>query len=571
MSRFRLLPLSFIALLLTVGLMAANQENVAAQGENLLANPSFEGAYSGFVPVTQEQNEACPHGVCTTAQMPAGWLPWWVPQQDTDEPWFNRMPEYKPVCPFDPCPFPERLKGGSQALQYFTFHSSHTAGVWQTVTVPANAVLKFSVWGQAWSSASDKTFSDFPSPVNMRIGIDPTGGNNPFSGSIVWSASTNPYDNYQLFEIEATAQGDKVTVFMWSQPTEARKHNDIYWDESSLVVVGQGAAVVSSGGGGGGGAVAAAPIQVGPTPTPNAQGEILVAVQPGDSIWGVAARSGITLDEILELNGLSRNDFVNAGDLLIVGYGENANVDPVDTTAEETTTTEETTTEEATTEEASTDDGTTEEAATDDTAVAEDGGETATEEEAAPEPTAVPEPTATPEPTGGTICLRAFDDTNQDASLGAGESLRTGVAIAVANGETIVSNYITNGAEPFCIEGLEAGAYRVTRSFTDNEVSTTAPDWAITLVDGGRIDIDFGSVIDTDASEEVAAVAEEASEETATDASTETETEAMADGAVEDAESGTNWINWVVGIIVGIALLLLVGVGLVVFSARRMS
>ena len=557
MTRYRLIPLSLIAILLFVGLATSIQPQASAQGENLLTNPGFEGQYASYFPVTDAQKEACPHGECTTAQMPAGWLPWWVPQTENDLPEINRMPEWKPVCPYQPCPFAERLHGGTQAMQYFTFHSTHTAGAWQRVTVPNNAIVKFSIWGQIWSSATDATYSDFPSPVTMKVGIDPLGGSNPFAGSVVWSGSAQPYDAYQLFEVEASAQGETVTVFMWSQPTEARKHNDVYWDDASLVVVGQGSGAPASSSGGSSGSAAPVVIQSGPTSTPDANGEVYSEVQAGDSIWGVAARAGITLDEILELNNLSRNAVVKAGDLLLVRRTESAQAAVAPTAESETATT--------------TDDGT---ATTDDTggeeaAVEGDGVDNADEavaEEAAAEPTAVPEPTATAAPTGGTICLRAFDDTNKDGVLGAGEALRSGVAIAVANGESVVSNYITNGGEPFCIEGLATGAYRVTRSFTDGEVSTTAADWAISLVDGSNMSIDFGSTIDTSASAEVANVTEAESESASTDTNPE---EVTPDG--EEATGETNWVNWIVGIIVGVALLLLVGVGLVVFSARRMA
>ncbi len=564
MTRYRLLPLSLLAILLLVSIMGANQSDVAAQGTNLLQNPSFEGAYSSYIPVTDQQKAACPHGACTTAQMPANWLPWWVSQTENDEPWQNRMPEWKPVCPYQPCPFPERLKDGVQALQYFSFHSAHTAGAWQQVAVPANAVVKLSIWGQAWSSATDETFSDFPSPVNMRVGIDPTGGNNPFSGSIVWSATQNPYDNYSLFEVEASAQGDRVTVFLWSQPTEARKHNDIYWDGASLVQVGQGTGAAPSASGTSGGAVAAPVIvQGGPTATPNANGEIYAEVQGGDSIWGVAARNGLTLDEILELNGLTRDAIVTQGDLLLVGYGEGQApgsepppppVEPTAVPEDNTETAENTDTAQAVAE-----GGAGEEAATEAT-------EVPAEPTAPPPP---PEPTATAEPTTGTICLRAFEDTNGDGAMGAGEELRSGVAIAISNGQSIVTNYVTNGSEPFCIEGLDAGDYRVTRSQTDGETLTTVGDWAISITPGTRTSVDFGSQM---------TVAEPAAEIASTDTGTDTATDTTNTEATDtetavtpEAEESTGWLNWVVGIIVAVAVLLLVGVGLVVFSARRMN
>lgn len=541
--------------------LAGRQEPASAQGQNLLTNPSFEGAYSSYIPQSDAQRQACPVGECTTAQMPAGWFPWWVIQTADDEPWENRMPEYKPVCPFEPCPYTDRLKDGPQALQYFTFHSTHTAGAYQRVNVPANANLKFSIWGMAWSSASDATFSDFPTTVNMRIGIDPTGDANPFSPNIVWSGYVNPYDAYVPFEVTATAQGSQVTVFMWSQPVEARKHNDIYWDGASLVVTGQGAPAPAPQPAASGGAQPAAPApvrpaQIGPTPTPNADGVIQVEVAPGDTLWSIAARAGLTLDELLELNNLSRDSFINAGDIIIIGYGDGAAPAEEEEMAETAAAASEET-ESGAGEEAETAAGEESDAET-----AADGGEAVEEEAPAP-----PEPTATPQPTTGQICLRAFDDSNGDGFFNAGEPLKSDVAITIANGQTVVSNYITTGAEPFCIEGLETGTYRVSRSFAPGEIATGAADWGITLAPGMQVDVDFGSQIDETAAapEEVAAVSAD------TAAAPAAETADTADVAVENAATAGNGslLNWVVGIIVGVAVLLLLGVGFIVFSARR--
>lgn len=562
MRKLRIVPLVVVVMALFAVTAVSMQPTVQAQGENLLTNPGFEGAYSSFTPQTAQQQEACPVGVCTTAQMPAGWFPWWVSQTEDDLPEINRMPEYKPVCPFDPCPYPERLKSGAQALQYFTFHSTHTAGVWQRVNVPAGANLRFTVWGQAWSSASDQVPSDFPTAVNMRIGIDPTGGTNPFSGSIVWSGVQNPYDVYVPFEVEATAQGDTVTVFMWSAPQEARKHNDIYWDEASLTIGGGGSPVPAGGGGGGGTSGApAVPVYVpGPTPTPNADGIILTQAQPGDSAWALAARAGLTLDEFLDLNNMGRNDFVKVGEFYVTGSGDPGGAPAEEAVAEtEAEASAETEAEAAVEEEAV--------AAADEGAAVEGG---AAVEEPVVEPTAEPvvEEAEASVAEGGSICLRAFDDANRDGVYNTGEAVKDSVAFTISNNEAVVSNYVTNGSEPFCVNGLPAGTYRVSRSFAQNEVASNSGDWAIALADGTSFNLDFGSYMDETAAQEVVA---QTTDNTAA-ASENADTAAAAEGALVEAEdAGSGWGVWLVGIIVAIAAVLLIGVIVVVLSARRVA
>ncbi|MCA9961020.1 MAG: LysM peptidoglycan-binding domain-containing protein, partial [Anaerolineales bacterium] len=58
-----------------------------------------------------------------------------------------------------------------------------------------------------------------------------------------------------------------------------------------------------------------------PTATPDEAGVIYIEVQPNDSLWNIAAQAGLTLNQLLELNGLSENAFIQPGQRLIVGYG----------------------------------------------------------------------------------------------------------------------------------------------------------------------------------------------------------------------------------------------------------
>lgn len=459
--------------LLALALFAVRSSQ--AQGQNLLNNPDFEGEYSAYVP--NPPNPACNVGVCMTAQMPAGWTPWWVSQQPGDENWYNRMPEWKPAT----MPFASRIFSGSRAMQYFTFGGTHTAGSYQQVSVPANANLTFTVWGMAWSTGkswdgefSDVQYSAEPTPVNMKIGIDPTGGTNPFSPNIVWSGSANPYDSYIQFSLSTQAQGDTVTVFMYSRPEELRKHNDIYWDAASLVADGGGApapapavGAAPSGGGQAAGAVQSFAAAVVPTATPDAEGVIYSVVGANDSLWSIAAKAGITLDDILSYNNLTKDDFVIAGDRLIIGFGEPGGGEPEADVAE-----------------------------AEDTAIA-DAAEGGTEAEAPPEPAPLPTPTPEPESAGmgGRICLAAFNDVNQNAYQDSAEPLLANVAFTVTSGNSVVSNYISDGvSEPYCITGLDAGVYQIARSVADDEQLTTDSSWTVALTEDGAVALAFGSV-----------------------------------------------------------------------------
>jgi LysM repeat protein len=513
-------------------ILSPAEQQVLAQGQNLLTNPSFEGQYSSYVPETPQELGDCPLNLCTTAQVPGGWKPWWVKERPTDV-----NPEFKPA---EPNVGSNRIHSGSRAAQYFSFWSTHKAGLRQTVSVPANSVVQFSIFGQAWMTESDNSsVSDRSGTPNMQIGIDPTGGTNPYSPNIVWSGYQQPFDAYVQFAIQARAQGEQVTVFTFSAPSVnpnspeyGFKHNDIYWDDASLVVVGAGSAPAvapaPSGGGDGGGSAPAAPQFVpGPTATPNADGIIYSEVQAGDSIWALAARAGLTLDEILELNDLSRDDLLRPGDLLIVGSGDPPSEEPA--TAEDT----ETNSEEA---------------------PAGEAESTTAEAESTPAPVAEVAEQETSSGSDVAVCLKAYDDVNGNGVQDAGDELRPAVAFTISDGQSVVSNYVTDGqSEPFCVTLPAAGSYRVTRSVLPNEVLTTAGDRAVSLSEGSTLSLDFGSYLN----EQTLAMVADQGESAAT-----AESEPAAD-------NNDGLLTGAVIAAVVVAVLLLVALLAIVLSNRR--
>ncbi len=182
------------------------------------------------------------------------------------------------------------------------------------------------------------------------------------------------------------------------------------------------------------------------SPTPDATGAIVVIVQPGESLWVIAARAGLSLPDLLALNNLTDSAIINPGDALIVGY-----VTPAAPSPEPT------------------------------------------QQATLPPPT--PRPTATP--AVAVVCVSAFDDRNRDGEHDLDEPLRAGVAFTVYNTQAVVANYVTDGrSEPKCLTGLAPGEYRITRSIQPGEVLTTAGDWALSLVAGGELRQAFGSFID---------------------------------------------------------------------------
>jgi hypothetical protein len=218
-----------LALVLLTGVIA-----VLADGDpNMANNPSFEGQYSPYIPPNGHPD--CPSGICITAQMAPNWTPWWRSHNPNDPEYIIRMPEYKPADPI--FNNPSRVRSGQAAQQYFTFFSTHEAGFYQQVSVEPGKNYIFRIWGHAWSAQDDDDAYSGPQDgdLNQKVGIDPTGGTDWQSSNIVWSAERMQYDTYGRFEVSASAQSPTMTVYVYSRPSYAVKHNDVYWDDAQLI------------------------------------------------------------------------------------------------------------------------------------------------------------------------------------------------------------------------------------------------------------------------------------------------------------------------------------------------
>ena len=215
-----LILVSLTALLLPAG---TQPEAWAQEPANLLRNPGFEGSYTPWSGINE-------------IQVASNWTPWWVERQPGDPGGINHRPEYKEAAGWL---FPDRVHSGSSAQQWFTFYSTHTAGMYQQVFgIQPGARLQFSIWAQVWSSSEDDPGQSVePGRINLQIGLDPTGNTDPWAGTVAWSPVHNQYDTWLQVAVEATAQTDAVTVFMKSAPLYPVKHNDTYWDDAVLIPI----------------------------------------------------------------------------------------------------------------------------------------------------------------------------------------------------------------------------------------------------------------------------------------------------------------------------------------------
>jgi LysM repeat protein len=298
----------------------------AADGPNLLTNPGFEGPYNKQCCHTEPQY--FPNTPIDEIQVANGWRGWWL------EP---RYPDFPPTCGgctswhrpewrASGAPFTNRYRSGANAQKYFTFYSVHKAGMYQQVSgLSAGQKIRFSVYMHAWSTNGGSLTSTITdNDMGMKVGIDPTGGTDPFSSRVIWSNPFNAWDNWTLYSVDAVAQGSTVTVFTHSQPRWGLEHNDIYIDDASLVVTdGSSAppatattAPTSAPGATNAPAATAVPTQpAAPTATPVPQ-FTTYTIQRGDSLYAIARRFGTTAAILQQVNGITNISRIFAGQVL---------------------------------------------------------------------------------------------------------------------------------------------------------------------------------------------------------------------------------------------------------------
>ncbi|NTU62265.1 MAG: LysM peptidoglycan-binding domain-containing protein [Chloroflexi bacterium] len=244
-----------------------------AVGPNLLTNPGMDGKYvkqcslrNGGQPWVQVP---CPADYNAevgdikqweTTQVPAGWSAWWQqPNTNFDDPnYFNTYPHFCPDWKSTPADCkawhnpeyrdtlggpqetgPERKVAGDNSQKYFTFYSLHEAGLYQVVSgVRPGDLVRFTIFLEGWSTGNNDPFkSDLNQRMNMQVGIDPTGGNDPWSSNIIWTSPAESFDKFTQFAVEAVAKNNIVSVWTKSRPMYALQHVDVYADEASLTVV----------------------------------------------------------------------------------------------------------------------------------------------------------------------------------------------------------------------------------------------------------------------------------------------------------------------------------------------
>jgi LysM repeat protein len=431
----------------------------AQDGENLLQNPGFEGINcpsSGWCEGnwTRDTFTGATYSEIFT---PEKWVTYWSDGKNPADGRKYGRPECK-VIP-NAKPFlgpPARVRSGNYAVMQFGFFRSIDSGVYQVVTgLSPQATIQLSAYAHAWACDEDEggpysCGDDYQ--MLFRVGIDPNGGVDPWSSSIIW-ASGYSYDDFRLIgPAEAqVGEGGTVTVFLRATAKWPYKHNDVYWDDASLVYTTAPAAPTNTPQPPPPTATPGPSPTPLPTPTPRPDGAIVHIVQSGDTLFGIALMYGVDLDQIRQLNAsaLGSSDIIVPGQELVISL-------PSET----------------------------------------------------PTPTPLPAP-PTPTPASGagssgteggaggaSICVLAYHDRNGDTFRDEEtEELLPNAEFTLADASGVVDRYTSDGiSEPYCFTGLAGGAYRVIQNSPPGYVPNGPAEWPVAVAEGTSLDIQFGSM-----------------------------------------------------------------------------
>lgn len=187
------------------------------------------------------------YGLINNGGFEDGFYPWgsndslvangWTPFVITDP---NAPPQYMDTAAYGG--FSERLDG-ERCQKIWANWVPFDAGLYQQVQVTPGDIYIASVEWAAFesrdSSTNEKNKGEF---IGRSIGIDPTGGTDPFSPNVVWSPvvwsqSRAPKDDQGelLLKVEAVAQVETITVFLRAQNPQSHGQDQVFFDVVRMV------------------------------------------------------------------------------------------------------------------------------------------------------------------------------------------------------------------------------------------------------------------------------------------------------------------------------------------------
>ena len=467
-----------VALLLSLNPFSVSARPTVQEGQNLLVNPGFEGGWHW-------------QGDSFLGKVADGWVAWWVDDatgKSSSDPsfWKNQRPEYGLIGL--EYYVPDQIRSGAQSLQYGKRYATHTAGVYQQVQgITPGSTLRFSAWGFVVGKDDDPSKS--PGYANMKVGIDPTGGTNPFSGNVVWGAVTHPItvgsgSAWTQMVVDAVAQNSTVTVFTHASPDWPMSDGlTSQWDDTGLIVTGQAQPSTGTPPPPPPTSPPGTPLPPAATATPRPDGAVVHTIKSGETVWVIAIQyaqgSGQTPQEMLaQINRLNNNPtlIVPGQELVIAVPQDSSGIAAVAPKTE---------------------------------SESESIAAASSEQPQAPASSSSEQPVARAEPasnvaalaTSSTLCVTAYNDRNADGMRDpTTEELLAKAGFTLSSETGVVGSYLSDGLnEPYCFNELVPGTYMVQLTKSSGYNTTTPEYWAVPLPAGATATVEFGHQRDPNA------------------------------------------------------------------------
>jgi hypothetical protein len=163
---------------------------------------------------------------------PTGWTPHWL---DSPTSAVLHRPEYDVKDQERGHP---EIRTGRFSASFYTVFSTHDACLYRKFRVPPQMLVRATVWGMNVSNSHGGRDGGH----GMRVGIDPTGGEDHTAPSVVygewWSSYLPGWQEraWQELCVAARAEAEVVTVFLHAKCDYAADINASYWDDFQLQV-----------------------------------------------------------------------------------------------------------------------------------------------------------------------------------------------------------------------------------------------------------------------------------------------------------------------------------------------
>ncbi len=254
----------------------------------------------------------CKSGNC---DVPEQWNVWFIPRRDSDQQGINFQPKFVKADAAS-----GRVRGGG-AQRIYEENKTFTAGIYRTVqSVQVGSKLRFSVYGQIWSTRDESPISARPSSgIRLKVGIDPFGGIDgqprPLSNQVIWSSEQEASNGYVTFTVEAEAKAATVIVYTYATMRDPVRHNEVFWDDAVLEYVSAAPAAAPA-------VAETAPADAAAIPADAPTAEATPAgvthiVASGDTLLDLALKYNTTVEDIKRMNNLD-NDLLSIGQALLV-------------------------------------------------------------------------------------------------------------------------------------------------------------------------------------------------------------------------------------------------------------